>query len=147
MTLVKINSHTGSDICWRCLLRYLLRQRRHRPGFLRSGDLGWLPSAALSRCPTQTDNGDTPALPIPAFDFTKGLTEDTAPLPSSPLWPTQSSPVTMETCWTFFHYLVDNEGVSSGLFLQSIGTGMEAFTANNINFLLVSYLYHTYQLD
>ena len=34
-----------------------------------------------------------------------------------------------------FYYLVDN------------GTGMEAFTANNINFPTSKYLYHAYQLD
>lgn len=44
----------------------------------------------------------------------------------------------------FFSYLVDNEGVSSGLFLQSIETGMEAFAANNINFPTSKSLYHVY---
>jgi xyloglucan-specific endo-beta-1,4-glucanase len=39
----------------------------------------------------------------------------------------------------FFYYLVDNEGVSSSLHLQSIGAGMEAFTGSNVNFQTSSY--------
>jgi hypothetical protein len=39
----------------------------------------------------------------------------------------------------FFDYLVDNEGVSSSLHLQSIGAGMEAFTGSNVNFQTSTY--------
>ena len=39
----------------------------------------------------------------------------------------------------FFYYLADNEGVSSGLYLQSIGAGMEAFTGSNVHFQTSAY--------
>ena len=39
----------------------------------------------------------------------------------------------------FLYYLVDNEGVSSSLYLQSVGAGMEAFIGDNVRFQTSSY--------
>jgi xyloglucan-specific endo-beta-1,4-glucanase len=39
----------------------------------------------------------------------------------------------------FFQYLVDNAGVSSSLYLQSIGAGIEAFTGSNVVFRTTAY--------
>lgn len=39
----------------------------------------------------------------------------------------------------FFDYLVDHEGVSSSLYLQTIGAGMEAFAGANVNFQTSAY--------
>ena len=44
----------------------------------------------------------------------------------------------------FFDYLVETQGVSSDLFLQSVGAGMEAFTGNNVNFLTTAYEFSVY---
>ena len=39
----------------------------------------------------------------------------------------------------FFQYLVDNEGVSSSVYLQSIGAGIEAFTGSAVTFQTAAY--------
>jgi xyloglucan-specific endo-beta-1,4-glucanase len=39
----------------------------------------------------------------------------------------------------FIYYLVENEGVSPNLHLQSVGAGMEAFTGSDVKFQTSSY--------
>ena len=127
MTLVKIDSYTGSDIVGDVLLRYLLRQRCHRPGFLRSDDLAGYDVLHKQAIVTLSIAGTS-------FQLHKGPHGGHG---ASTIFTfvANSEQSSYNGNLLDFYYLVDN------------GTGMKAFTANNINFPTNKYLYHVYQPD